>query len=373
MSELNVNTITDASGGNTASINGATPTTDNTMGRNRVINGDMRIDQRNAGASVSGNGDYAVDRFRVFENTSATYTAQRSTTAPSNYSNSLLFTVGSAASATAAEYAGIETRVEGFNVADIGFGTSACKPVTLSFVVRSSVTGTYCVALTNNANNRVYVAEYTINSANTFEAKSVTVPAITSGTWLTDNSTGLKVWFDLGSGSDRNTTASAWQTNGPYNRTTNQTDFINNAGATFYITGVQLEAGSVATSFERRSYGTELNLCYRYYFRMTQTSANLTESGFAPNTTSLRCMTKFPVTMRTNPTALEQTGTATDYRVLGAGASTTVCSSVPTFNSATNQSGQTNFTVASALTAYSSGTGAASSAITAYLGWSAEL
>jgi hypothetical protein len=249
--------------------------------RNKIINGAMTIDQRNAGAAVSGNGDFPVDRFRVFENTSATYTAQRSATAPSNYTNSLLFTVGSAASATAAEYAGIETRIEGFNVADIGFGTAACKTVTLSFVVRSSVTGTYCVALTNSADNRVYVAEYTINSADTFEVKSVTAPAITSGTWSTDNGTGVKVWFDLGSGTDRNTTASVWQTNGPYSRTTNQIDFVNNAGATFYLTGVQLEAGDTATPFEHRSYGAELALCQRYYYKNTPSSYTSFMAGFA--------------------------------------------------------------------------------------------
>jgi hypothetical protein len=248
--------------------------------RNKIINGAMTIDQRNAGAAVSGNGDFPVDRFRVFENTSATYTAQRSATAPSNYTNSLLFTVGSAASATAAEYAGIETRIEGFNVADIGFGTAACKTVTLSFVVRSSVTGTYCVALTNSADNRVYVAEYTINSADTFEVKSVTAPAITSGTWSTD----------------------VWQTNGPYSRTTNQIDFVNNAGATFYLTGVQLEAGDTATPFEHRSYGAELALCQRYYYKNTPSSYTSFMAGFADSalTCFLRC--DLPVTMRASPT-----------------------------------------------------------------------
>jgi hypothetical protein len=271
--------------------------------RSKIINGAMTIDQRNAGAAVSGNGDFPVDRFRVFENTSATYTAQRSATAPSNYTNSLLFTVGSAASATAAEYAGIETRIEGFNVADIGFGTAACKTVTLSFVVRSSVTGTYCVALTNSADNRVYVAEYTINSADTFEVKSVTAPAITSGTWPTDNGTGVKVWFDLGSGTDRNTTASVWQTNGPYSRTTNQIDFVNNAGATFYLTGVQLEAGDTATPFEHRSYGDELALCQRYYQRITA-SARFTASSAGFWGLSY----PFKVTMRANPTYTDGPG-----------------------------------------------------------------
>jgi len=305
--------------------------------RNRIINGDMRIDQRNAGASVSGNGDFPVDRFRVFENTSATYTAQQSTTAPSNYSNSLLFTVGSAASATAAQYAGIETRVEGFNVADISFGTSACKPVTLSFVVRSSVTGTYCVALTNNADNRVYVAEYTINSANTFEAKSITAPAITSGTWLTNNETGLKVWFDLGSGSDRNTTASVWQTNGPFSRTSNQTDFVNNSGATFYITGVQLEVGSVATPFERRPYGTELSLCQRYYCKTFSTgTAPAQNTGYtgalgaisinAGSATALWVNWQFPVEMRAVPTITTFSPTAANsnwYSPAGPSSTTT--------------------------------------------------
>ena len=135
----------------------------------------------------------------------------------------------------------------------------------------------------------------------------------------------------------------------------------------------QLEKGSVATSFDYRPYGTELSLCQRYYFKNIQTSTILAEAGFAPSTTLFRASTKYPVPMRTAPTALEQTGIATDYRVLGAGASTTTCNSVPTFSAATEHIGQTNFPVAAGLTAYSSGAGSSANTITAYLGWSAEL
>jgi hypothetical protein len=142
---------------------------------------------------------------------------------------------------------------------------------------------------------------------------------------------------------------------------------------TWTIGNVQLEKSSVATSFDVRSYGTELALAQRYYFRNTQTSLILAETGFAPNTTILRAITKYPVPMRTAPIALEQTGTAADYRVLGSGASATACNSVPTFNSATEHVGQTNFSVASGLTAYSAGTAQSASGVTAYLGWSAEL
>ena len=265
MSTLKVTTIQDASGGNTATINSMTPTADSLQGfRNRIINGDMRIDQRNAGASVSTTGSYPVDRFYVSEGTSATFTSQRSTTAPVGYTNSLLFTVGTGASAGAAEQVQIRQAIEGFNIADLAWGTANAKSVTISFQVRSSITGTYCIFLQSSDGGVSYVATYSINSANTFETKSVTIAGPTTGTFNTDNSTGLLVGWDLGSGSNFNTTAGSW-TSGQYRRTTSQANFISNSGATWYITGVQLEVGSVATPFERRDYGRELAMCQRYY------------------------------------------------------------------------------------------------------------
>ena len=159
MSTLKVTTIQDASGGNTATINSMTPTADSLQGfRNRIINGDMRIDQRNAGASVSTTGSYPVDRFYVSEGTSATFTSQRSTTAPVGYTNSLLFTVGTGASAGAAEQVQIRQAIEGFNIADLAWGTANAKSVTISFQVRSSITGTYCIFLQSSDGGVSYVA-----------------------------------------------------------------------------------------------------------------------------------------------------------------------------------------------------------------------
>ena len=266
MSTVKANTYQDASGGSNAVFSGvASPP--NSMGfRNRILNGDCRIDQRNAGASVSFNtsSNFPVDRFKTYNTVGSGSTAQRSTTVPAGFKNSILFTVGTGASPGAADECRFFQAIEGFNVADLGFGTANAQSVTISFRVRSSITGTYALNLRNDAGNRSYVATYTIDAANTWETKTVTIAGDTSGTWATDNSTGIMLRFDLGSGSNANTTAGAWQA-GNFGRTSACVNWIATSGATFYITGVQLEAGTVASPFERRDYGRELAMCQRYY------------------------------------------------------------------------------------------------------------
>jgi hypothetical protein len=238
--------------------------------RNRIINGDMRIDQRNGGASVTVNSSaltYAVDRWAGFGMaTAGVFTLNCSTTAPSNFTNSLAAVCTTADGTIAAgdRYC-IDHRTEGFNVADFGFGSAAARTITLSFWVQSSLTGTYCVALINSAVDRSYVAEYTINAADTWEYKTITVAGNTSGTWLSDNGIGIAVRFTLATGTTFQTTANAWAA-GNFNATANQVNWMSSSSSrTFRITGVQLEPGSVATPFERRSYGQELALCQRYF------------------------------------------------------------------------------------------------------------
>ena len=280
MSQLSVNTITNAAGGNTAQINGMTPTADSLQGfRNRVINGNMVIDQRNAGASVTINNaailQYSVDRFYGYGQTSdGVFTLQQDADVPSGqgFRNSLKATVTTAdASIGATQLYQIGQRIEGFNVADLGLGTAAASQITFSFWVRSSLTGTFGGALQNGGQNRSYPFSYTISAANTWEKKTITLTGDTSGTWLTTNGTGLEVIWGLGVGSTYLGTANAWA--GSYlSGVTGQTQVIATSGATFYITGVQLEAGSVATPFERRPYGTELVLCYRYFEKSAEFS-----------------------------------------------------------------------------------------------------
>ena len=236
--------------------------------RNRIINGDMRIDQRNAGSSVNAiaSGVFPVDRFIVGRDTSAaTVPTQRSTVAPSNFTNSLQVTVSTGASPASGDDNAIFSRIEGFNVADFGWGTSSATPITLSFWVRSSVTGTYGVTFANSAANRCFVSSYVVNSANTWEQKTITIAGDTSGTWLTDNGIGLRINWDLGVGSARSGSASSVWGSSFFVGLTGGVKLIQTTGATFYITGVQLEKGSTATSFDYRPYGTELALCQRYY------------------------------------------------------------------------------------------------------------
>ena len=292
-------------GTNTLTLPTTTETlaTQNSLGvRNLIINGDMRIDQRNAGASVSTNNSYAVDRLRNVFTSGGSFTAQQSTTAPDNFTNSVVWTVGSAASATSSQVANMQYRLEGNTLYQLGLGTSAAKTITLSFWVRSSVTGTYCAAFINSAADRAYVAEYSISSADTWEQKSITLTGDTSGTWLTTNGIGLRIQFDLGSGSDYNATADTWVGANDF-RTTNQTDFINNAGATFYITGVQLEVGDTATPFEHRPYDMELARCQRYYYKIEKPSDSVAQGYIISTSDTYRRMQIFhPAPMRSAPT-----------------------------------------------------------------------
>jgi len=372
MSELKVNTITDASGGNTASFNGATATTDNTMGRNRIINGDMRIDQRNAGAAVTDAIAFPVDRMRVTHTTDGAYSAQQDSSAPDGFVNSLKFTTTTAdASLTTTQNLSFLQRIEGYNFADLNWGTANAKTVTLSFWVRSSLTGTFGGSLRNSAGDRSYPFTYTISSADTWEQKSVTIAGDTSGTWLTTNGIGIQVTFGLGSGPDRTGTAGSWASSN-YVSATGAVSVIGTLNATWYITGVQLEAGSVATSFERRSYGQELALCQRYYYKNFPALSNACIGwGFNGSTTLAVVNGSFPVQMRVRPTALEQSGTASDYSVAH-GATSTTCSSVPVFDAPTTQNiYAVIFTVASGLTVGQGSQGRVGAA--GFLAWSAEL
>jgi len=238
--------------------------------RNRIINGDMRIDQRNAGASYTQvNGVFNLDRWdgNTYDGGAAVnkYSVIQSSTAPTGFSNSLLVTSLAATADGASNIFNIEQRIEGFNFADFMYGTANARTLTLSFWVRSSLTGTFGGALKNSARNRAYPFTYTISTANTFEYKTVTIAGDTSGTWIgATNGVGLWLSFGLGVGSTYSGTAGAWGA-GDLFSATGATSVVGTNGATFYITGVQLEKGSTATSFDYRQYGTELQLCQRYY------------------------------------------------------------------------------------------------------------
>ena len=274
--------------------------------KNRIINSAMVIDQRNAGAAVTintGSNIYTLDRWQAQGTSSAgVYTVQRSTTAPSEFVNSLLVTVTTAdASLAAADLYSIGQFIEGFNVADLGWGTANAKTVTISFWVRSSVTGTFGGSVGNSAFNRSYPFTYTISTANTFEYKTITIAGDTTGTWLTDNGIGVRLYFGLGVGSNLSGTAGAWAGVGTTSAT-GATNLMATVSATFYITGVQLEIGTSATPFERRLYGQELVNCQRYYIS-TGSPALVFNSTYNS--------AQFPVTMRATPTVTVTVGSGT--------------------------------------------------------------
>ena len=369
MSTVNVNRVVDASGGVLAPIS--------SVMRNRIINGAMVIDQRNAGASVTpSSGQFTLDRWNATTVTGTNkFSVQQnagSVTPPAGFINYLGVTSLSAYSITANDIQLITQAIEGFNVADLGWGTANAKTVTLSFWVRSSLTGNFGGSIRNLDNNRSYPYSYTITAANTWEQKSVTIAGDTSGTWYKNNTAGMYVSWGLGVGSTYSGTVGAWA-GSLVAAPTGATSVVGTNGATFYITGVQLEVGTQATSFEYRQYQQELSLCQRYYYKITPTSGRSFSLGFGRDTTRSIGFMAFPTTMRTAPTALEQSGTASHYaQVNMASGGESTCSSVPTFGSATEAGAGFNFFFSSGITIGSSGLVTSNNAA-AFLAWSAEL
>jgi len=307
----------------TNAVNIAQGGSNNVTFRNRIINGAMVIDQRNSGSSVAttttGSYVYTLDRWRYYATVASKYTVQQnagSVTLPTGFTNYIGATSSSAYAVSSSDTFFLSQVIEGYNIADLGWGTASAKTVTLSFQVYSSLTGNFGGSLRNiDTPNRSYPFSYTVSSANTWTTISVTIPGDTSGTWNTTNGQGIQVQFNLGSGSTFSGTANSWQT-GNLIAPTGSVSVVGTNGATLYITGVQLEAGTTASPFEYRQYGTELGLCQRYYFLSNPSNQAKTGgawgSMYSGSTAHLNG--PLPVAMRIAPT-VTYGGTSNTYYI----------------------------------------------------------
>ena len=277
--------------------------------KNRLINGAQVIDQRNAGASVTNTTSnlYVTDRWNIYGQQASKFTAQQnagSVTPPTGFKYYLGITSSSAYTVLSGDNFKVLQPIEGYNFADMGWGAAGASPVTLSFWVRSSLTGTFGGSFTNSSYNRSYPFTYTISSANTWEQKSVTIAGDTSGTWLTTNGIGVNVIFSMGMGTDQSGTAGAWA-GANYQSATGAVSVVGTNGATWYVTGVMLEKGSTATSFDYRPYSAELAMCQRYYWKNVATAVENAglAVGFQSSATVSFVIVNYPVQMRAKPTS----------------------------------------------------------------------
>ena len=303
----------------TLAVNLAQGASNNVTFRNRLINSAMVIDQRNAGASINNTNtgtQFSVDRWAVYGDQNSKFSIQQNAgavTPPAGFTYYLGMTSSSAYTVGAAEQFKVYQNIEGYNMADLGWGTAGASSVTLSFWARSSLTGTFGGSLINNSNNRSYPFSYTISTANTWEYETVTIAGDTTGTWGTTNGIGVAVQFSMGTGSGKSGTAGAWAASNLVS-VTGAVSVVGTSGATLYITGVQLEAGTTASPFEYRQYGTELFLCERYFQKVadgTSNNASYVAIATTESTTALFGMISFQVPMRTAPSLAI---TATSFR-----------------------------------------------------------
>jgi hypothetical protein len=345
--------------------------------RNIVINGDMQVAQRSTSvASITTDGYYTVDRYTTVLTSLGTWTQSQSTDVPSGYgfSKSLKMDCTTAnASPSANNQLRIEQRVEGQNVQYLKKGTANAQSLTASFWVKSTKIGTFILELLDTDNGRQVSKSYTVNVTNTWEFKTVTFPADATGAFTNDNGDSLRIVFWLGSGSDftSGTLNTTWGTTTSANRAVGQVNCADSTSNDWLVTGVQLEAGTSATDFEFLPIDVNLGRCQRYYYKTQSAGASsLFSTGRNANTTIAFGSVFFPTTMRINPTALEQSGTASDYQIRH-GTTSTTCSSVPIL-SVESPVGYVQFTVASGLTA-GQGCDLRAATADAFIAWSAEL
>ena len=291
--------------------NGNSISPESSVFRNRIINGAMVIDQRNAGANttVSSSRNHYIDRFSVFSQAGSKLSIQQnagSVTPPTGFTNYAGLVCTSAVTLGSGDQYMFEQQIEGYNVADLDFGKSTAKTITLSFWVRSSLTGTFAGVIANSSEDRTYPFTYTINSANTWEYETITIPGDTSGTWLTTNGVGLRLKLNLGTGTTYRGTAGAWTSSAYISSVTGTVNFVETVGATWQITGVQLEVGSTATSFEYRNYQQELAMCQRYLpaYRATGSGNQDIGNGLCNSTTGAFFTFDFVVQPRVEPTGV---------------------------------------------------------------------
>ena len=319
MSTIQTNAIVDASGGNTASVNGVTPNTHSVRGRNLIINGAMQVAQRGTTVTIANTGAHSSpDRFRIQHNANTTSTVSQVSDVPdsTNFKYSLKFTNGAGETRNGSDYARLYTRLEGNDIHHLKLGTSSAKGFTLQFWVKSSLTGTFGVGFTgsDSASNGVYSSSYTISSANTWEYKTVTVPAatITSGTWTDTNGVGISIHWDLGEGPTRSNSV-GWQAGDSpgHMGLSGGVKLVETTGATLNLTGVKLEEGLIATEFDHRPYAEELTTCQRYY------QLNIANTGFTNTTTVCRLGIAGVTEMRATPSIsiVASTGVVEDFGI----------------------------------------------------------
>ena len=341
MSTIQTNAIVDASGGNTATVNGVTPNTNTVIGRNLIINGAMQVAQRGTTeTSNTSNTYHTVDRW-IEEHASSVNVdfAQVSGSAPSGFQKSLKCTAQSTATLGSNDYIiPFEQRFERNQIDSIGLGTSEAKTFTVSFWIKSNRTGTYTVNPTldspSSTSGQSTTKQYTINSANTWEYKTITFPANTNASPnVGDNVKAVTLywWMLAGSNFSSGSLPSGWKAEVASERAVGCNNTVS-TGDNWQITGVKLEVGSVATEFDHRSYGEELAACQRYYYRFNSIGTSDERNiGFSRNTSNCWVPYHFPVKMRANP-VIETTGTATDYAI-NVGSGTATCTGVPVNNS----------------------------------------